>query len=106
MPLCTTCSSVVGFGMTGWGGTLWRVLWPCVLCFQRPGLWPPVLVCTCLVLGFFLTPVGSLRYSMLGRESLYREKNKCVYGCAWQKRYNENVMVKFNYNVDKYIEIH
>jgi hypothetical protein len=46
---------------------------------------------------------------MLGRKSLYRVKNKCVGGCAWQKRYNENVMVKFNYNVDKYykfIEIH
>jgi hypothetical protein len=38
---------------------------------------------------------------MLGRESLYREEKKCVGGCAWQKRYNENVMVKFNYNVDK-----
>jgi hypothetical protein len=43
---------------------------------------------------------------MLGRESLYRVKQNCVSGCAWQKRYNENVMVKFNYNVDKYIEIH
>jgi hypothetical protein len=28
---------------------------------------------------------------MLGRESLYRVKNKCVGGCAWQKRYNENI---------------
>jgi hypothetical protein len=42
-------------------------------------------------------------YSMLGRESLYRVKKKCVGGCTWQKCYNEKVMVKFNYNVDKYI---
>jgi hypothetical protein len=41
---------------------------------------------------------------MLGRESLYRVKKKCVGGFAWQKRYNEKVMVKFNYNVDKYIQ--
>jgi hypothetical protein len=25
---------------------------------------------------------------------------------AWQKRYNEKVMVKFNYSVDKYIQTH
>jgi hypothetical protein len=43
---------------------------------------------------------------MLETESLYRVKNKCVGGCAWQKPYNENVMVKFNYNVDKYIQTH
>jgi hypothetical protein len=33
-------------------------------------------------------------------------KKKCIGGCAWKKRYNENVMVKFNYNVDKYIQTH
>jgi hypothetical protein len=43
---------------------------------------------------------------MLGRESLYRVEKKCVGRCAWQKYYNENVMVKFNYNVDKYIQTH
>jgi hypothetical protein len=43
---------------------------------------------------------------MLGRESLYRVKKECVGGCTWQKRYNEKVMVKFNYNVDKYIQTH
>jgi hypothetical protein len=30
--------------------------------------------------------------------------NHCIE--AWQKRYNEKVMVKFNYNVDKYIQTH
>jgi hypothetical protein len=43
---------------------------------------------------------------MLGRESLYRMEKKCVGRCAWQKCYNEKVMVKFNYNVDKYIQRH
>jgi hypothetical protein len=42
----------------------------------------------------------------LGRELLYRVKKKCVGGCAWQKRCNEKVMVKFDYNVDKYIQTH
>jgi hypothetical protein len=32
---------------------------------------------------------------MLERESLYRVEKKCASGGAWQKRYNENVMVKF-----------
>jgi hypothetical protein len=41
---------------------------------------------------------------MLGRESLYSMEKKCIGGCVWQKRYNEKVMVKFNYNVDKYIQ--
>jgi hypothetical protein len=35
------------------------------------------------------------RNVVICRESLYRVKQKCVSGCAWQKRYNENVMVKF-----------
>jgi hypothetical protein len=33
-------------------------------------------------------------------------RKKCVGGCAWQKHYNEKVMVKFNYTVDKYIQTH
>jgi hypothetical protein len=48
---------------------------------------------------------------MLGRESLYRVKKKCVGRCVWQKLYNENVMVKFQLqcreihsNTLKYIE--
>jgi hypothetical protein len=28
---------------------------------------------------------------------LYRMKKKSVGGCAWHKRYNENVMVKFQF---------
>jgi hypothetical protein len=41
---------------------------------------------------------------MLGRESLYRVKKKSVGWRTWQKLYNEKVMVKFNYNVNKYIQ--
>jgi hypothetical protein len=46
---------------------------------------------------------------MLGRESLYRMKKKCIGGCALQKRYNENVMVNsitMLINTFKHIEIH
>jgi hypothetical protein len=39
----------------------------------------------------------SIVVTHVGKESMWIVKSKCIGGCSWQKCYNENVMVKFQF---------